>query len=362
MTDSTKKQQEESGVATDAGHPPQRKKHLSFSLVTVFFVGIVIVLVGELVCRFLVAPHHKFHWYYEETARNTIYRFDPELGWFPRESHGDWFEGSVRFWVQNNSEGFRDVEHDLSKKERRRLVVLGDSYVWGYDVEAEDRFTEILQKRIPEIEIFNCGVGGYGTCQERVLYDRKVRRYDPDAVLLVYSGNDRANNERAITQGGYARPHYRLKEGELVLTNVPLPKLTPYLPEEERNDYFLRCHLWDAIRYAISKIQIRLEGDPTEALVVAIGRDVTEDGSKFLLAIRADDTDLAAYCEKNGVEYIMVTEYLRQHEKPDLPNRFPTHGRHWTPEGHVLVADLLEPEIRKLFGITDTHPTEPAGR
>jgi hypothetical protein len=329
--------------------------------VTALVVVLVIGLVGERACRFLVAPHHKSHWYFEETARNTIYRFDPELGWFPRESHGDWFEGSVRFWVQNNSEGFRDVEHDLSKKEKPRLAVLGDSYVWGYDVEAEERFTELLRKRIPEIEIFNCGVGGYGTCQERVLYDRKVRRYEPDAVLLVYSGNDRANNEREVAEGGYARPHYRLNDGELVLTNLPLPKLTPYLPESEHDDYLFRCHFWDAIRYAVSKIQIRLEGDHTEALVVAIGRDVARDGRKFLVAIRADDIDLAAYCEKNGVEYIMVSEYLRQQEKPDRPSRFPTHGRHWTAEGHLLVADLLEPEIRKLFGLGTPAPKESPG-
>jgi len=338
-----------------------RMKNRLFSVVTSLLVIVIFLAACEIVCRFLVSPDHKFQWPYEETARNTLYRFDPHLGWFPKESHGDWFEGSVRFWVQNNSEGFRDVEHDLSKQEKPRLAVLGDSYVWGYDVEAEDRFTEILRERIPEIEIFNCGVGGYGTCQERVLYLEKVRKYQPDVVLLAYSGNDRANNLRAIAEGGYARPHYRLKGGQLVLENLPLPKMIPYYEEAETVGYFYRCHLWDSLRYAFMKLRIKLEKDPTEALVVALGEDVAQDGAKYLVAIRANDTDVEEYCKEHGVECFMVSQYLQDRSTPEDPVRFTEHGRHWTPKGHRLVAEFVEPIVRSAFGLVEGATPEARG-
>ena len=340
-------------------------KHAFFTFLTGAVILLAVVAAGEVACRVAVAPHHKFQWPYEKTARNTIYRFDPELGWFPRESHGDWFEGSVRFWCRNNSEGFRDSEHDLSRKEKPRLAVLGDSYVWGYDVEAEQRFTEILGERLPEIEIFNCGVGGYGTCQERLLYDRKVRNYQPDMVVLVYSGNDRANNLRAIEGGGYARPHYRLKRGELRLENVPVPRMTPYYEEKEREDYFYRCHLCDSVRYAWMKLKLRFEQDPTEALVAALGDDVKKGGADYLVAIRANDKELEEFCRREGIDHLMIDGFLEKNRNPDKLVRFETHGRHWTPEGHRLVADLLEPVLRKRFGLiagaTDESRIQGAG-
>src|SRR3990170_1148374 len=149
---------------------------------------VLILLVAEVVCRFAVAPENKFQWPQEKTVRNTVYRFDPTLGWFPIENHEEVFEGSIRFHTQSNSEGFRDVEHDLKNVEKPRVAVLGDSFTWGYDVEAGDRWTDILQQRLPEIEIFNCGVSGYGTAQNLLLYREKVRHYGPDLVLLLYSG------------------------------------------------------------------------------------------------------------------------------------------------------------------------------
>lgn len=330
----------------------QKRREKTFILVTiVLFVGILVL--AEVACRVLVQPENKFQWPREKTVRNTVYRFDPTLGWFPIENHEEVFEGSIRFHTQSNSEGFRDIEHDLTQKEKPRLVALGDSFTWGYDVEANDRWTIILQERLPEIEVFNCGVSGYGTAQNLLLYREKVRKYKPDLVLLLYSGNDRFNNSRPITHGGYAAPYFRLTGEELVLTNVPLEKMTPYLDESKIATYAYRSHLWDTLRYALFKLRLRFDKDPTEALAIQLAKEVDEDGATFLVAIRNDDTALQAAVEKAGVRAVMVEEYLREHETPENPVAYTTQGEHWTPYGNRVVADLLEPYLRKEFGLDD---------
>lgn len=320
---------------------------------TLFTLGlcVAILLLAEIACRVLVEPENKFQWPREKTVRNTVYRFDPTLGWFPIENHEEWFEGSVRFHTKSNSDGFRDVEHDLAQKDRPRVAVLGDSFTWGYDVETKDRWTDILQERLPDIEIFNCGVSGYGTAQHLLLYREKVRKYEPDLVLLLHSGNDRFNNSRPITHGGYAAPYFRLVGKELVLTNVPLEKMTPYLDESMIQSYAYRSHLWDTIRYALFKLRFRFDKDPTDALAVLLAKEVEQDGAGFFAAIRSDDTQVQAALEAAGVPTVMVDEYLRERETPDAPVAFPGQGEHWTPEGNRLVADLLEPYLREEFAL-----------
>ena len=78
-----------------------------------------------------------------EDERNLTYRYDPELGWFPIANSKKGFTGSRTIHIEHNSRGFRDVEHVVGAKPR--IIFLGDSFVWGYDVEqSEDCFSGVL--------------------------------------------------------------------------------------------------------------------------------------------------------------------------------------------------------------------------
>ncbi len=88
------------------------------------------------------------------------YQHDSELGWFPIPNSSKRITGSRTITATHNSAGFREAERP---KERKPVAAfLGDSFVWGYDVEAAERFTEKLQSKHPEWEIHNFGVSGYG--------------------------------------------------------------------------------------------------------------------------------------------------------------------------------------------------------
>jgi len=43
-----------------------------------------------------------------------------------------------------NSKGMRDGEHSMVPTGKRRMLILGDSFGWGYGVEHHERFSKIL--------------------------------------------------------------------------------------------------------------------------------------------------------------------------------------------------------------------------
>jgi len=98
-----------------------------------------------------------------------------------------------------NSSGVRDREIPPKPPGERRIVVLGDSLVLAVQVEMQETFCALLERRLnaerkadePTIRVVNAGVQGYGPVEELAFFDRVVRTFEPDVVLVaVYVGND----------------------------------------------------------------------------------------------------------------------------------------------------------------------------
>jgi hypothetical protein len=132
----------------------------------------------------------------------VIFRYDSELGWLPVAKAVATFTDSQTITVRSNSFGLRDVEHDRSA--RPTVMFIGDSFVWGYDVEASERFTELLRDNFPEVRIVNAGVNAYGTDQEYLLLRRLWSEYNPNVVVLMFCvDNDRQDNTTKERSGNY---------------------------------------------------------------------------------------------------------------------------------------------------------------
>jgi lysophospholipase L1-like esterase len=104
--------------------------------------------------------------------------------------------------VNTNQLGFRDREVSPKGPYTFRILVLGDSYTFGYGVEMEDSYPEQLEgflnvqaQQPREYDVINTGVNGYGTIQEFGLLKRHFDSLRPDLVLLgFFTGNDFRNN------------------------------------------------------------------------------------------------------------------------------------------------------------------------
>ena len=154
----------------------------------------------------------------------VFFQYDPLLGWKNRPGAEGWFRiPDTRTHVRINAQGLRDVDHAYARQGKHRVLVLGDSFTWGFGVEEHERYTDRLAALLGDsVEIINTGVSGYGTDQELLYYQVEGFRYHPEVVLLEFVTNDLTNNVNAV-QYTYPKPHFLLRDGKLVLMNVPVP-------------------------------------------------------------------------------------------------------------------------------------------
>lgn len=109
------------------------------------------------------------------------------------------YPGGFIMDVQTNALGFRDVDHIFeSPFDGKTIVVLGDSFVFGYGVNVEDRFDTRLESRFDgnnaPVRIVNTGVPGWGTANETRFAIEHLELFQPDCVVLVFCGNDPGND------------------------------------------------------------------------------------------------------------------------------------------------------------------------
>lgn len=168
-----------------------------------------------------VAPH----WAPQHAERN-FWAHDDLLGWAHRPGQrGTMSHPDFRISVAISEQGLRDREYPFERTPGlRRMLVLGDSFAWGFGVEQDESLCEILERRHPGWEIVNTGVSGWGTDQQLLFYRERGRRWQPDVVLLLFHPND-VHDNAAASRYGYPKPRFVLRGATLELTNVPVPPL-----------------------------------------------------------------------------------------------------------------------------------------
>ncbi len=140
---------------------------------------------------------------------------DPELGYRMAPS----FEGRMVRLEQydevfrTNSLGLRDAEVGPRDGLTRRILVIGDSFVFGLGVGQDEPFPRLLERRLraggERVEVVNAGVVGYGLEQYDTWLGRLLPRLEPDVVLVsVYAGNDLGSYERIS--------HHQVRDGYLI--------------------------------------------------------------------------------------------------------------------------------------------------
>jgi hypothetical protein len=265
--------------------------------------------------------------------RSLSYRYDAEIGWAPAPNSSSVVVGARTIHVQHNSLGLRDIEFTLDAQPT--ILFLGDSFVWGLDAEADERFTDLLRPRISGYKILAAGVSGYGTDQEYLLLKRLWARVQPAVVVLIFcTQNDRLDNSTNIRYEGYQKPYFATAtDGSLVLQGQPVPKSFLQYIKEDR----LVHHLWLARLVALAYVKVRhpllYVPDPTERLVSKVRDFVEANGAKFLVGLQYRDPELMRHLDANRIPFVTF----------DGAAFYPGagFGSHWKPEGHQLVAERV---------------------
>ena len=266
-----------------------------------------------------------------KSERSLVYRHDAELGWAPVPASDSTVTNARTIHARHNELGFRDVE--FQRDGRPVLLFLGDSFVWGVDAEAGERFTDLLRTRLSNYQTVNAGVSGFGTDQEYLLLQRIWPTVKPDVVVLIFcTDNDRADNQTSIRYDGYRKPLFVPSDAGLKLTGQPVPwSLQNYV-----SDNWLVRHLWLARTAVAAYVEIRYPRvsapDATEQLIDKIRDFVAAHGAKLAVGLQSRDEKLMQHLTTKGIPFVTF----------DGAEAYGNdYGSHWTPDGHRDVAERL---------------------
>ena len=142
-----------------------------------------------------------------------LFRLDPELIYAP-------VPGQRRVWrteefaeqASINRHGLRGAELRERSKIEARIIVTGDSVVFGHGVGDREAFPSRLEAIFAsggrDLEVLNAGVKGYGTDQSFKHFTLRLQALGPDVLVFAVNPNDVADNIR--------QPLYTVKDGRLL--------------------------------------------------------------------------------------------------------------------------------------------------
>jgi hypothetical protein len=312
-----------------------------------------------------------------EKERFCIY--DPLLGWTHQPLlRGRFNDPRFSVGIAINSHGMRDREYSLKRTKKKRMLVLGDSFGWGYGVELDERFSEILEKKYPDWEIINASVSGYGTDQEYLYLRERGIAFRPDVVLLLFCSNDTGDNSHG-ERYGYHKPFFTVEGGKLKLKNNPVPAATADVKRTLKRFFIYKTYIGNLLygakdravdwfrSFSRDEYRDNRQGpdDDEEMLVTgklirAINEVCNDSGSSFVLvAIPSgprEQAALRAIAEKEGLPLLLLDKFF---EKPE--SDFLIRGdKHWNAKGHKVAAEAIDGALLKL-GIF-TSPSSSLGR
>jgi len=306
----------------------------------------------------------------------NFWQYDATLGWKLRPGQSGSFRSPhFTIKVRNNRRSLRDREYAYERTATRRVLVLGDSFTWGYGVEEDERFTELLESGPEKWEVINAGISGYSTDQELIWFESEGVKYRPDLVVLVFCGNDEQMNRERLVYDIYFKPRFRLEGTNLVLENVPVPRArwrTRLVYGLKRRSALARLlsDRWFTLREAWCRGSAAGVGTRRGSVAIKENGTFAKEKKEEYLLTRALIARLQAGAENIGAGFLVVTlprwwtspgtyeefvEYLRQdgHDVLDVEAlaefdfksmTIPGDG-HWNAAGHRFVAEQIRKHI-----------------
>jgi hypothetical protein len=338
------------------------RRHPRTALAVIALLGIGVSLAAAEFTARLFLPQ----WAPACAERVSFWCYDEVLGWSHRPGQrGRFVHRDFSVDVSINSFGMRDAEYAMERTaNRRRMLVLGDSFGWGFGVECRERFSEILENNHPGWEVINASVSGYGTDQQLLYLRESGLSFEPDVVLLLFCGSDFDDN-MSRERNWYYKPRFILESGSLRLQNVPVPEST--LKQRLDRYFYGKTYILGRVYHyclvthreiaglfswadegngAKEDSGLRGEFAVTCHLVKAMNDLCRQSNADFMIASVPMDEGRRAFlqdlCLNENIPYLSLDESFSEAEDRVT---FP-HDGHWNPTGHYLAAETIERFLR----------------
>jgi hypothetical protein len=338
-------------------------------------IGLVFALLEGIASLGYFVWWARMNWW-SPLPERTHTTYDPQLGWenVKGQVSKDVFGPGLD--VTTNARGFRNTSElaDAVPPGKTRVVALGDSFTLGYDVGDADSWPAWLEKLCPRLEVPNMGQSGYGIDQSYLWYERDASGFEQQVVVLAFIEDD-LKRVQMNAMAGYGKPVLELRDGELVATNVPVPRAPYLLPALTQNLHLLEklrvVELPRAIIAHFSKADAAIPGQVLsdteaehvdEAIFRALRASTQKRGVELLLvhlphleAGRPSQlAELPAFGEAalarvraDGIPYADLADEMGRVPDPARRALFNAHsvengpGAHYSPEGNRFVAEAI---------------------
>lgn len=283
--------------------------------------------------RFQKPPLYLYEAGHEVTGHR--YLFDEQLGW--RNVPG-WKAATFGKPLTISSQGFRDKEYSLVKPPGvKRMLVLGDSFVWGYGVGDSEIFTEVLERELnargQKWEVINTAVSGWGTDQEFLFFRDEGRLFEPDVVVLAYYlGNDWGNNVAKV-QYGLGKPCFT----DTNLSSVTPPLLNPGKEYEYNMSLEPVAHSVALVR-AVHDLCREIDARMLFLHFGALGTEPNSETDKYARMFVPQVTKMLGDRKVDSIDVDM--SFVNSGASSETVFGGNRDG-HWNAAGHTLVAGFI---------------------
>jgi hypothetical protein len=269
----------------------------------------------------------------------------PVLGWENRPGTRD--DRGATVTIQPS--GIRRSRPLSGGPDAQRIVMIGDSFTFGDEVGDTETTAHRLDQLLPNTEVIDLGVPGYGQDQALLMFRERGAAYAPEVVLFGWVDADLDRNvyDHYLSR----KPRFEVEGDRLRLTGVPVPDRAAL----EALDPW-RFRAWDVVS-AIWQTQRPAARDETETLARYILRDLREEvatsGAELMVAyypdlrapdpftVDADDV-FTAVCEELDLTCVDLRSSFEAAAARGMELR---RGGHWSPEGHMVAAGVLMPRL-----------------
>ena len=212
--------------------------------------------------------------------------------------------------VKLNEKGLRDYNHEYENNlGKYRILVLGDSMTFGYGVENNEAYPNVLENFLNEkeskYEIINAGVTGWNTAQELAFLETEGLNYNPNMVLLGIMSNDIPTN--------YLDKNIFLLENGKLVKNYPSYKFS--LIQRVKNFLSSHSHLYNFIKTKTglkTRVTKEKEEEKERVIKTALGiwdNTIDEAKEKTFLLLKEMKTVL----DERGISLVVVIIPIKEH-------------------------------------------------
>lgn len=307
---------------------------------------------------------------------------DPMLGWniAPESTHH-----SLPY--RSNAFGFRRVpsfpDPNTADQQSLRIAFFGDSLVHGDEVADSDCWISRLQEKLPQHQLFNAGVPGYGTDQALLRLESCTLEFD--WIFLGLALCDETRNINILRMHRSEHTAIPFMKPRFVETPDGLEKVTPpfadfhqlqenYLKPEtqaflKQYDFYYPAHpYWSHFQGKINRMLRKINapvswGSDPFKMARTLTFKILERFSNFCLKYQKKATVLLIPTEYElQGESLALNEYVQKLSQNSIPfwdlreafHEIRSHARSelWCPQGHFSpktsewVADFLARKIK----------------